>query len=264
MALSIGQSIDEIEGQFVPVPSDFADLTVAYEGGTNTLEIYKNGTLINAETVTGNLPNPPFELELVYSNTSPLQGAQIAYEIFIDGRNTPHTSGTFTWSSHYQNYISFASNLTGSSQFDNVEVEVATSPGFIPPAIPNSSSDYEIWVGEQPIFDIGDPDDDFDNDGLTNNEERIWGLDPASNRSINPYVELLNPQGAFQYTRRNPSLSGLTYSIWTSNDLPNWTEDLTAIQQSLSAEGAEVEIIQVTLSEQGSSDSLFTRVKAEE
>ena len=264
MSLSIGQSIDEIEGQFVPVPSDVADLTVAYEGTTNTLEIYKNGTLINAETVTGNLPNPPFELELVYSNTSPLQGAQIAYEVYIDGRNAPHTSGTFTWSSHYQNYISFASNLMGSSRFDNVEVEVGTTPGFTPPAIPNSSSDYEIWVSEQPVFDIGDPGDDFDNDGMSNNEERIWGLDPTSNRSINPYVELLNPQGTFQYTRRNPDLSGLTYSIWISSDLQNWTEDLTAIQQSLSAEGAAIEIIQVTLSEQGSSDSLFTRVRAEE
>jgi len=87
--------VDEINDQFAAVPSNAADLSIAYEGTTDTLEIYKNGTLINAETVTGNLPDPPFELELAYSNTSPLQGAEIAYEIYIDGRTTPHTSGTF-------------------------------------------------------------------------------------------------------------------------------------------------------------------------
>lgn len=264
MALSIGQSSDEIDNQFGAVPSNAADLSVAYAGTTDTLEIYKNGTLINSETVTGNLPNPPFELELVYSNTSPLQGAEIAYEIYLDGRATPHTSGTFTWSHNYQNYISLASNLMGSSQFDNVEVEVATSPGFTPLAIPNSSTDYEIWAGSQPTFDIGALSDDFDSDGLSNDEERIWGLDPASNTSNNPYVELLSPEGTFQYTRRNPALSGLTYSISTSTDLQTWTEDLTAIQQSLSAEDAEVEIIQVTLSAQAGSDSLFTRIEAQE
>ena len=263
MALSIGQSLDEINDQFAAVPSNAADLSIAYEGTTDTLEIYKNGTLINAETVTGNLPDPPFELELAYSNTSPLQGAEIAYEIYIDGRTTPHTSGTFTWGAHYQNYISFASNLTGSSQFDNVEVEVATSPGFVPLAIPNSSTDYEIWAGGLPTFDIGDPSDDFDRDGFSNEGERIWGLDPANNASNNPYVELSLLEGTFQYTRRNPALSGLTYSVWISTDLETWTEDLTATQQPLSAEGAEVETIQVTLSEH-ENESLFSRVEANE
>ena len=122
--------------------------------------------------------------------------------------------------------------------------------------------DYEIWAGSQPTFDIGAPSDDFDSDGFSNDEERIWGLDPASNISNNPYVELLDPDGTFQYTRRNPALSGLTYSIWTSTDLQTWTEDLTAIQQSLSTEDAEIEIIQVTLSAQAGSDSLFTRIEA--
>ena len=144
-----------------------------------------------------------------------------------------------------------------------MEVEVATSPGFVPLAIPNSSTDYEIWAGGLPTFDIGDPSDDFDRDGFSNEEERIWGLDPANDASNNPYVELSLLEGTFQYTRRNPALSGLTYSVWISTDLETWTEDLTATQQPLSAEGAEVETIQVTLSEH-ENESLFTRVEANE
>ncbi len=410
MSLGIGQSLPELQDQTGADPlSSSADLMIAYRATTNTLEIYKAGILISSESVTGNLPSAPTEMKLVYNSPSLLKGAIVAYEVYLDGRTTPHTSGTFTWSGDYQNYIGLSSNLTGDALFDNLQVEVETTPGFIKPSllgvssftpdpnkkyyidspvhdlriaatgssenpfttstfttgaqvewvfedngngswhiqlaaggamprlrsrnngesdmqatsssgswtyygfatgalenthfatlpdhdesrsrlqvdsnggvkfVPESSissseslrftevtgtqaqQDYDNWADNQAISNLGLSSDDYDHDGLSNDEERIWGLDPADGFSNNPYLTTLSADGIFQYVRRNPSLSGLTYLVWTSSNLKNWFIDQGAQQESLSNENAEVETIQVTLSKTLGEEPLFIRVEA--
>jgi autotransporter-associated beta strand protein len=108
-------------------------------------------------------------------------------------------------------------------------------------------SDYEDWQLANGV--TGSEDDDDDNDGLTNFQEYAFGLIPNSGASVNAIaVPLDKATGKFRYTRRaTPTNTGLTYTIWTSTDLINWTEDSTASQNVTSTTGA-VETVEATLS----------------
>ena len=556
MWLAVGQSLSDLQNQSGVNPSESpADLVVAYRRTTNTLEIYKNGRLITSETVTGNLPSPPTGMELVYKSQSLQRGAEVSYEVYFEGQRSPHTSGTFTWSSGFQNYLSLGANLTEDALFDNLEIQATTTPGFTPAslatfapdpsrkyyldspsnnlrigatgedadpfttststtgaevewalvprgngswhiqlaadatrprlrtrggglpdmvstssngvwtyfdftpgaladtnfvtlpeqnesvsrlqvdssgsiafvsealaglsesirftelprpsigpttftpdltktyyienplwgfriaadgnsedaytvpisesgadtewkfvqqargryhldrasggtmprlrtdgsAIPDmnattsagvftyyeitpsalregtfhltlpdgpdnfqrlrvlpdgsldfsadsregvSSSlrfvevsvatDYDNWAAAQSVANLGLASDDYDNDGMSNNEERIWGLDPTDARSNSPYAKTLDEAGTFQYTRRNPALSDLDYAIWSSTDLVEWSLDQNATQQAISAANAEVETIAVTLDRHLGGDAVFIQVRATE
>jgi hypothetical protein len=81
--------------------------------------------------------------------------------------------------------------------------------------------DYSVWAAGFPGKDLSDPNGDFDGDGMTNNKERIWGLDPTHGASSNPIsVPLDAAAGTFSYTRRNPALNtGLAYSYQWSDTL---------------------------------------------
>ena len=559
MWLAVGQSLSELQNQSGVNPAESSgDLVVAYRRSTSTLEIYKNGSLIDSETVTGALPGPPTKLKLVYNSPGLQRGTAVSYEVFLDGRSVPHTSGTFTWSADFQNYISLGANLTNDALFDNLEIQATTTPGFTPsrldPFIPDPSrayyldspsnnlrigatgedadpfttststtgpqvewalapkgngswhiqlaaeatkprlsaqgsglpemvasfsdgvstyfdftpgaladtnfvtlpdqnenvsrlqvaptgtiafvseaseaiagpsqsirftllprpsigpstftpdpnktyyienpiwgfrlaangvsedaytvplseggedtewkfvqhssgrwhidrvaggprprirtdntanpdmnvdtavgvftyyeitpstlregtfhltlpdgpsnhkrlrllpdggldfsiassdgvssslrfveviipNDYNDWAAAQSISDLGLPSDDFDSDGVSNDKERIFGLDPTDSNSNRAYAKFLDETGIFQYTRRNPDLTQLDYSIWSSTDLVNWTEDPQATQQSLSAANAEIETIEVTLDRHVDADAVFIQVGASE
>lgn len=109
--------------------------------------------------------------------------------------------------------------------------------------------DYAIWSARWPDVDLSDPDADFDGDGLSNNEERIWGLDPTDPASMNPIVALLEADGTIRYSRRDPALTGKRFTVWTSTNLRNWTEDTGAIQQPApDATEVDVEIVEVIAS----------------
>jgi len=121
--------------------------------------------------------------------------------------------------------------------YDNVKI--ALSGG--------TAGDYDAWTGNH-LGDLSDPDGDLDRDGLTNDEERIWGLNPTSASSFNPYSVPLDAGGNFSYTRRDPTLSELSYTVWTSTDLQLWTEDTGAVQLPETPIVSEVETVAVTLS----------------
>ena len=53
--------------------------------------------------------------------------------------------------------------------------------------------------------------------------------------------------GTFTYTRRKPSLTGLSHSVWYSTDLTTWTQDTGAVEAIPTASG-EVETVSITLS----------------
>lgn len=92
-------------------------------------------------------------------------------------------------------------------------------------------SDYGDWRSEWAKANLLDPQADLDGDGMSNEDERIWGLDPTKATSRNPiqFDASLNT-GSFAYTRRDPALTGHNYSVWTSTNLADWDEDTGAQQ----------------------------------
>lgn len=89
-----------------------------------------------------------------------------------------------------------------------------------------SAGDYGAWASKFPLADLSDPNADYDGDGMTNDQERIFGLNPTTPSSVNPIVVPLNSAaGTLSFTRRDTALTGLDYSVWTSINLATWTLD---------------------------------------
>jgi autotransporter-associated beta strand protein len=110
-------------------------------------------------------------------------------------------------------------------------------------------SDYQAWDANFPGIDLTSPTADADRDGMSNDAERLFGLDPTSASSLNPVTSnaTLKTAGSFTYTRRTASLTGATYTVWTSTDLSNWTQD-TGATQSVTSTANNVQTVSVTLS----------------
>jgi autotransporter-associated beta strand protein len=124
-------------------------------------------------------------------------------------------------------------------------------------------SDYDTWKTANGVN--GGPEDDDDEDGSSNFSEYAFGLDPQDGASSSPYLSLPDPAtGAFTYTRRKPSISGVDFAIFASGDLDAWNVDLGAVETIIGDDGT-IETVEVTLSpallEQ---DRLFVRISAEE
>jgi hypothetical protein len=110
-------------------------------------------------------------------------------------------------------------------------------------------TDYTAWAANWPDSDLDDPAADLDGDGLSNDEERIWGLDPTRSSPAHPFTTPFDgTTGSFRYTRRDPALTGLTFSVWTSTDLVHWAEDSGASQFADPPDASDVETVTVTLS----------------
>lgn len=93
------------------------------------------------------------------------------------------------------------------------------------------TNDYPTWAALYSPANLSNPNADHDGDGLSNDHERIWGLNPTNAASKNPFsfnTNLVN--GNFTYTRRDPALTGLGYTVWASTNLVNWAQDAGAIQ----------------------------------
>lgn len=126
-----------------------------------------------------------------------------------------------------------------------------------------TATPYELWAAS---FDpaIGLPAEDDDNDGLTNQQEFAFGLLPNSGASVNPIaVPLDKTSGTFSYTRRSDS--GLTYSVWFSDNLSSWTEDTDATEGApvLNGDNETVEVTLSTLPGAPLPAKLFIQVRAD-
>jgi autotransporter-associated beta strand protein len=125
-----------------------------------------------------------------------------------------------------------------------------------------SISDEQLWKSSFGDADLSDLSADYDGDGLSNGEERIWGLDPTKGSSRNPIITPLNPAtGKFHYTRRDPARTGKTFTVWTSGNLVNWTQD-TAATQLPGPIVDLIETVEVTLTAPPVNGRLFVRVHA--
>jgi autotransporter-associated beta strand protein len=109
-----------------------------------------------------------------------------------------------------------------------------------------TATDYDNWVTANGV--TGGENNDDDNDGLTNHEEYAFGTDPTGGSSVNPIAVALDKStGTFSYTRRQQSLTGLSYTVWYSTDLATWAPDNGAVQGTPTLSG-EVETVPVTIS----------------
>ena len=126
--------------------------------------------------------------------------------------------------------------------------------------VPVTATPYEIWANSfEP--DIGLPAEDDDNDGVTNFEEYAFGLTPDSGASVNPITTSLNKtDGTFSYTRRTDT--GLTYSVWYSENLDGWTKDTGALEGTPVTSG-DNETVEVILSVDPLPAKLFIQVRAD-
>ncbi len=125
-------------------------------------------------------------------------------------------------------------------------------------------SDYDTWAAGYLPADVSNPAADHDGDGMTNQQEYAFGLNPTSGASANPITQQLDKTtGMFQYTRRaTPATTKLTYSVLTSSNLVGWTPDAGATE-SFTTSG-EVETVTVTVSPALlTAPRLFVRVAAE-
>jgi fibronectin-binding autotransporter adhesin len=125
-------------------------------------------------------------------------------------------------------------------------------------------TDYDTWLTEftfAPGADktaTGDP----DGDGMNNQEEYAFGLNPTLGSSVNPIITPLNPAtGNFQYTRRaTPAASKLTYTVLTSTDLAVWAAGGATETSFTTAGNIQTVAVNVTASPVGG--KLFVRVEA--
>ncbi len=123
-------------------------------------------------------------------------------------------------------------------------------------------SDYDDWANSFALLGADrDGTADPDGDLLINDDEYAFGLDPTSAASVTPITTPLSAAGEFSYTRRNPVLSGLTYTIETSTDLSTWTPDAGATQTVAGTVG-DVQTVDVTVTATPVGGKLFVRAVA--
>jgi len=95
----------------------------------------------------------------------------------------------------------------------------------------SSSDPYVVWLGGFTFAPDADtkPAGDADGDGLSNQQEYAFGLDPTKGSSVNPIkVPFDKSTGTFSFTRG--ATTGFTYKVWTSTNLLTWNEDTGAVQ----------------------------------
>ncbi len=172
--------------------------------------------------------------------------AGVNYVLF---QNVVATGGSITMTSH-----STQPNTTDSRVgFNGFQLLPATAP---------PANDYNSWLALFTFAPGADttPTGDPDGDGLNNQQEYAFGLNPTSGSSVNPVTVPLSGS-AFSYTRR--ATSGLTYTVWTSTTLAGWVQDNGAIQNPLGTpDGNGVQTVAVTLTATPVGGKLFVRVQA--
>ena len=93
---------------------------------------------------------------------------------------------------------------------------------------------------------LNDHNADLNENGQSNFEDWIWGINPVIVTPARPLDIPPNTSGTFNYTRRAQSLSGYSFSVWYSTDLMSWMEDTGATQTAGGPGSDNVETVNVT------------------
>ena len=168
------------------------------------------------------------------------------------------------------NYVVFQSIVSNNLGNISVLADALDGPGStrlhlsslqIRPAT-GVSLDYAAWRDSR-YPGLGMPDEDDDGDGLSNDYERIFGMNPTDPGSSSPYWSGFDSDnGSIGYTRRLKSLINMNYKVWYSTGLANWFEDNAALQTPESVSN-DVEFMGVSIDPLLlSQPKLFVRVTA--
>ncbi|MEO7098235.1 MAG: LamG-like jellyroll fold domain-containing protein [Luteolibacter sp.] len=172
------------------------------------------------------------------------------------GSTTPWTIGRGQYGGNSTDYVHGSIDEV---RFSRVALPV--SKFLLSPADP---SPFTTWINAYTALSDKTAGGDPDHDGMTNDQEFAFGLNPSSGASVNPIIALPNKAtGVFRYTRLNPAVSGRTYTVKTSTTMTGWTTDAGA-GQVVTATNGDVQTVTVTLSGALlSQPKLFVRVSAE-
>jgi hypothetical protein len=191
---------------------------------------------------------------------------------------------TFNATGGDANYISFATGstatltVTGTHDYaalvtnGNIRVDgvAATMSQFQVVgntlSLGGGANPYDTWGNGSfaNTFTDKNPTHDPDGDGMTNFAEFAFGLDPTTGASANPISQPFDKAtGKFRYTRT--ATSGLIYTVWTSGNLQDWTEDVTASNgQTDQGTVGGIQTVEVTITAPSPvGGKLFVRVQAE-
>jgi autotransporter-associated beta strand protein len=162
--------------------------------------------------------------------------------------------------------IRFAPGLVNSSRAATLTItsNSASDSSFVINVGGAGIWDYDIWkLGYSGDMSNG-ADPDFD--GMSNFNEYAFGLNPNDSRSCNPIsVPFAKAAGTFSYTRRDPSLTGISYKVFTSETMQplSWSTNI-ATAETPGAVGLDgIQTVAVTLAPSLLSGTrLFIRVEA--
>lgn len=245
-------------------------------------------------SITGLLPNTPYDLYIYALSHNVASWGQISDTERAKGdfvtSNSVLGNGQSQWLDNAVpgtngnvfipngNYVAFQSIVTNGS--GNISIVVDAYDGVngiagdgdgdcrlhisgmqIRPAS-GMSVDYAAWRNSY-YPTLGLPGADDDGDGLSNDYERIFGLNPKSAASASPYPAPFDPKtGILSYSRRAMSKSNLNYKVWYSTNLQQWFEDNSANQAITSTVG-DVEMMGVQMDPNLlSQPKLFLQVRA--
>ncbi len=231
---------------------DSLGATQSLTGAVGFLSYTGNTTILNG-TLTVTHPN--------FADSSTLTIGTVAAAPAV--LNLP-TAGTDTVALLVIDGVSFTTGEFGSVDSGAAnETDAITGLGRIN-VTPSAASPYDTWVASfQPGFTLNLPSQDQDGDGLTNQQEFAFGLNPKSGASVSPIVGGLASSGQFSYTRL--ASSGLTYRVFTSTTLGVWTLDAGATASQVPGPVNEngVQTVAVTLTAAPAGGKLFARIEAE-
>jgi len=166
--------------------------------------------------------------------------------------------------SDYQAYVAAGNiRVDGVAQSDFGKFQVTGTGGHTLSLATGAGADYNAWVALYPGFADTDPTHDPDGDGMSNQQEYAFGLDPTKGSSVNPIVVPLDKaSGQFSDTRR--ATSGLTDTVGYSTDLAGWNPATLAGPESVGTPDSHgVETVTVTVTNEPVNGKLFVRVRAE-
>ena len=221
-----------------PVGYDINEIRLFSNGGSRTTQAYDiNYSLVGAPTM--------FLLLGTYTGTLPPSGnGTLMTRTYKNGGG-----GLLTGVAAIQFVIRANGNGTLYREWD---VTGSATGG--------TGSPYDTWKTGTfaNAFTDTDPTHDPDGDGMTNQQEFAFGLDPTSGTSVNPVTPLVGTQ--FTYTRY--ANSGLNYTVEYSTDLTGWAP-ATTLESIGDPDAKGVQTVTVTVSDTPVDGKLFVRVRAE-
>lgn len=200
----------------------------------------------------------------------------VHYKARIPANNAAFQTFALGWWGRQPSSGGYSEERNHASRWDNYDEAMAAATAdraqqiidlYFPGGRP---SDYGDWRSQWAGADLLDPQDDLDEDGMSNDDERVWGLDPTNPGSRSPLqfnigITSNSLDYILHYTRRAPSLTRRNFTVWTSTDLKEWREDTGAAQLPGPADLNHVQTVETILSpELLSNPRLFIKIEEKE